>query len=553
MISNRFLFIFLILFCVSIFTELTSQESDYYYLREKLDSLQAVKYNKLNIVEEKLNSLLTNSFSKEDERLTLSKRELLSGVFYKLAFLYHEFEEYKELKDYEEIDFLRRQFVSNEIDSEEYLFKIGNILNNKHITIEDDPLELYTPSYGKSISLYNKIIDEYNGSDYFEDAIFNKGFILYENLKQKESSLEFFDKIITNYKKSKYYSVSNFIIGEYYFDPERNPDNNVVQDSILVNKSLKYYRAVIECADIDYDYYFKALYRVGFAYYRLYDYEKSAFYMTKTIEEINLKFGEVSDVEKRAMVNLCLDYLAFSYRDRPWQNEYDAVTALKNHILDRKNSGNSTLYTYGNKLLERLGYIYNQGDDYDLAITALDTLLSMYPTDYNAPETQQKIIEISEIKTYKNDEDRFNSLALEREQLFFKYNSSSSWRNSVQDKSDNVDSLISENMLININEYQVKAQNTGDKNLYEKTVELIDHYLSSLPEDDDFYRLKWYKASILGNQLNDYKSAFDIFINLSNDSKTSNYEDSLSGSQFDSKKAALSAIIMAQKIKETEK
>ncbi|PID28235.1 MAG: hypothetical protein CR982_04590 [Candidatus Cloacimonadota bacterium] len=559
--SNKFIVLILII-TSTLLANPVGFDLKYSKLNNELDSLQSLKFEELKNIKRKLDRIIDRDFKLTDKRISPSKRNLLAKLIFRVASSFHDYEEYVELKQYNKIVGINEILASSKELNGEDIERLYNMLKSiaPNLTRRDllnserDLLDLYKPQYDNSLYYYNLLTNKFPESEYTDDALFNKAFINYEVLKKPNKAISILKNLLKKYPESNCSEASNFILGEYYFDPERNPTNDLVKDSMLVRKSISYYREVVNRHNTEKDYYYNSLFRLAFCYYRTYSFDLATKYLTRTIEELYERYGESVDADKENMLNLCIEYLAFSFRDRPWKDENMSASSLKEHIATRDDMGKKALSHYGSEIFKKLGYIYKDGGDYDLAIASFDSLLNLYPGYENAPLIQEEIIKSHEENITLEGEERERKLYSERNRFFSKFKRGQYWDRNNRDKRKNlsVDSLISKNMLLNINNLQVRAQKSNNKEMFAETVSLINGYINELPSDSNCYRLKWYKGSILGNNLNKPLESYEIFMDLSRDSLTTSFKDKDSGLNLSSKKAARNAIIMAGKIRKLE-
>jgi len=133
--------------------------------------------------------------------------KVLDKVLVRLAELYYEVADDEYLLQMQEYDQKIEQAGSSETDS----------------TLKE-PVK----DFSKSLSLYQRIIDEFPHSDLVDDALYNKGFIL-EERGEINTALEIYHYLIKEYPKSRYVPESLIRIAEYYFNPPRNEIQTAIE------------------------------------------------------------------------------------------------------------------------------------------------------------------------------------------------------------------------------------------------------------------------------------------------------------------------------------
>lgn len=523
------------------------------------DSLIVKKKATLEVVEKNISNLI----SKQADVKNFKKEELVASLIYKLAYYYRGAEEADALALSIKLDELYDQYSPKFEGSEKskyenlYLDEIRkiapNILENykKEFILTSQPSGLNKPEYHKTMEYFQKIVDDYPTSDLVPNAYYNIAYLLYD-IGRKDESVNIYEKLIKFYPNSEFYVDANFSLGEYYFDPELNPSRDNAYEIDNMKKAISYYEAILKENDEDYRY--KALYRIGFCYYRLFKYDTSAATLTSLIEMLYDKYGLA--FLPNDMRQLSMQFMAYTFRDRSWGEEAKdntAIVELKKYIDNRSKNNLPALSLYGNRIFSNLGDIYQKGEEYDLAIEAYDTLLAMYPYTPEAPEIQRRIISIYQEKPYDSDEERIADLYRERNQLFSNYRLNSDWseKNKKMRDSLKTDKLLSDNLYSNIRYMQDLAQSKNSKNLYLATIDHIDQYINELPADTNTYKLKWWKAIFLDQNINDYYAAFQAYTAISRDSLTKTYYDKDSKRYYTDTLAALQAIKVADVFKKS--
>ncbi len=123
--------------------------------------------------------------------------------------------------------------------------------------------------YTKLIQYFRQIRKSYQ-SGYGSDALlYGIAFALYEEGREQES-MQAFEELILDYTTSTYFVEASFRLGEHYYDSYRNID---AMDAYL--RVMEFPKSV---------FYDKALYKMGWLYYRLDDIENSASSFLKAFE-----------------------------------------------------------------------------------------------------------------------------------------------------------------------------------------------------------------------------------------------------------------------------
>ncbi|MFQ5822715.1 MAG: tetratricopeptide repeat protein [bacterium] len=344
--------------------------------------------------------------------------------------------------------------------------------------------------YSRTLGLYQQIIDKFPESSLLDDAIYNKGFLL-EDLGKQEQAIEVFQELIDSFPESRYVPDALMRMAEYYFNP---PINNIEEAIALYKKILNYKENSI---------YDAALYRLGWAYYRLSDYPSAISYFTILTDDI--ESAKQLDPEYKyhfpAVRDEAIEYIGISFLDYG-----GPVLAAQyfNEIGGRD---------YGFDVLKKIGDVYiDVKEEYDKAINAYQLLLSMYPESTEAPKIQAKIAE-----AYRNMKDE-QMTYVRRAELYHKYKSGSEWWDNIKDPEAREDalSLVERALRDNINLLLKRAEETDDQNLYLQAINDSRDYLSTFPENSNAPQIHWNLALTLDSKLGMHEEAFDEYIKISN-------------------------------------
>lgn len=376
-----------------------------------------------------------------------------------------------------------------------YVYEEANDEYSRLLTLYDEGKITEEPveprkNYTRSLTLYQQIIDEFPHSGLVDDAVYNKGFLI-EDLGRYEEAFEIYHTLIDSFPESHYVPDALMRMAEYYFNP---PMNDVAQAIRLYKQVLNYKGSA------RYD---AALYRLGWAYYKLSDYPSSISYFTLLADDIER--NKDRDPEAK--------YHFPSVRD-------EAVEYIGISFLDYGGPANAAKYfdeiggrDYGFEVLKKIGDVYmDVKEEYDKAIDAYQLILSMYPNSPQAPKIQAKIAE-----AYRNIEDE-RLAYVRRAELYNKYREGSEWWKNTTDVTakEEANALAEKALRDNINLLLRRGEETGDANLYLQAVNDSRDYLASFPEDVNAASIHWNLALTLDEKAGRHDEAFDEYIKISN-------------------------------------
>ncbi len=463
------------------FSQVTVQQSDSSYWSLSLPELQSYKAYYIQELEalyqEKRNLILRGI--DDGERLLASKPDdqVVDEIQVRLADLYYYLAKDNYLREMEAFDQALMQYEQGTLT---------------------EPPEEPRLNLTKSLSIYQRIIDEFPQSDLIDDAVYNKGY-LYEEMGENQKAIQVYLYLIDAYPESKYIAEAYMRLGENHFNPP-------ISD---VEKAITYYKEVLQFPEsLRYN---EALYKLGWAYYRLSQYPESISYFTTLVDDHVNKEEAEDDVSLQAdLFDESLEYIAISFID------FGGASKAVEYLKGINNP------EWGWHMLKALGYVYmDQKEEYLLAIETYERLLAYNPFSSEAPEVQKNIVDC-----YRILEDDANAFVA-RQKLFLKYKAGTAWWNANTSEEVKLKAyrLAEKSARENINELTQKANQRGKTELYQKVLELSSTYLDAFPEDKHAYMIRWNTALILDTKLQHYKEALQQYLTISMVYNTEEYKE----------------------------
>lgn len=430
------------------------------YREQYQDKIEGLREDKLKLREKGIRDA-------EDFIKNNSDSKVLDKVLIRLAELYYEIAEDDYLEKMQEYDQLLEQWDRSERDS----------------TLTE-PVK----DFSKSLSLYQRLIDEFPHSELVDDAFYNRAFIL-EEKGAIDSALTMYRSLISEFQDSRYVPDALMRIGEYYFNPPRND----------IQQAIDYYKQILAFKDSPkYD---EALYRLGWSYYRLSKFPEAVSYFTLLADDIER--AKISDPNQKfsnpSLRDESLEYIGISFLD--FGGTEGAVRFL-NNIGGRE---------YGVEILKKIGDVYMyEKEMYDEAVEAYETLLKMYSDDAQAPEIQEKIV-----LCYRHKKDDMRAY-VSREKLFNEYKPGSPWWQKHEDEKlrDKVYQITERAMRDNINLLFQRAEYNRDYDLYLQAVNDSRKYLKSFPADSMTPLIHWNMALTMDTKLGQNDQAFEEYMKV---------------------------------------
>jgi len=364
--------------------------------------------------------------------------------------------------------------------------------------------------FHRTLELYHRIIEEHPESSLLDDAVYNVAFLT-EDLGHRDEAVALYEDFVKKFPDSRYIPDALFRIGEHYFNPPVND----------LESAIEIYQKVLAYTDSPkYD---EALYRLGWAYYKLSEYPQAIAYFTLLADDLNRarKLDPENVVTNPSLAEESIEYIGISFLD------FIGATGASDYIAQLGGR------PYGIDILRQIGDIYmSVKEEYDNAIHAYRLLLRMYPKAPEAPVARAKIAE-----AYRFLEDE-QMAYLQRDTLFMEYREGSDWwkHNEKEEVRTQGLSLAERALRENINLLLKRADEYSDAGLYAQAVQDSRKYLEAFPKDTMAAMIHWNLALTLDAKLQQANEAFDAYIEISNRYWNSRFQ----------KMAAENAIALAQ-------
>ncbi len=336
------------------------------------------------------------------------------------------------------------------------------------------------PHYEKTIAAYQQIALKYKDFPYADAAYYGLGYCLKAQYEEEEAARTFY-KLTQLYPDSKFVPEAYFRIGEYFFDQYE------------FDKAVKYYALV---PDTNLNFYDKALYKMGWAFYNQGDIGVSSLEYQKAIDAFT-NLIESTDRES-ILTDEAMEFAAISLTE--WASDPNDETAIAKaigHYGDEFRGGKER--EYSPEVLHQLGdvYLYKQ-DKLKAAATAYETVLEYYPDYGRAPELLDSLVEC-----YLREED-YDNAHNTRVRIVDGYGPGSAWYENQDDLDVRHKALQRwETALYEVAVYfnmlaERKSKTPTDseeaKTLYQEAITRYNQYLASFPTNEKAYHVNFYLA-----------------------------------------------------------
>lgn len=230
--------------------------------------------------------------------------------------------------------------------------------------------------FAKSIVLYQRLIKDFPSYKLNDASYYLLGYCE-EKQERFESARSAYEQLIAAYPKSKFTIEAWVRLGEYYFDAYDVPD--------ALTKAADAYEHAI--ADPTHPLYDKALYKLGWVYYRMDRFDDSVarffaladFYQAEAKKKGDDEVG--GDLRAEA-----LQYTAISFVDEKWGS------LAKAQEMFAKLGGRA----YEGEVYRRMADVYFDQTKHPEAIEAYRLVLQKDPLTKDAPQIQQRIVQAFE-------------------------------------------------------------------------------------------------------------------------------------------------------------
>jgi tetratricopeptide (TPR) repeat protein len=384
-----------------------------------------------------------------------------------------------------------------------------------------DSADMVFPEYDlrKTLGVYDRIIAEYPKSDLTDQAYFYKALSL-QKIGMVDSANTVLQQLVAHFPESKFFVEANMNVGRYFFEHPSVQGKTGYKLAENAFREVLYYR--------DHPQFVQALYNLGWCYYMQDQYEEAIAVFKYLVEEVQLDF-DPTKVDEQQIVNPLLRGEAIDYIAISFDEEGRVEEAIK--FLDLVGNGD-----YAAMVLKRIGELREEIQDFNVALTIYQRLLTQYPQSTVAPDATASLIKIY-------DSMNMPEKAMEaREAYFGRYARGSAWQKAVADRDPtiipNVDSLAITNGLYVGDEMYRRAETDRKKEDYDRAVKNYTAVVTAYPDNPRALAARWNLALILDQKLLKSDVAYTEYVNYS---KMKNADASKR------EQAALNAIAIAQR------
>jgi TolA-binding protein len=347
-------------------------------------------------------------------------------------------------------------------------------------------------SYAPSIALYQRLITQFPDYRFTHGVYYLLAYCLGE-MGQGDESRVAYQTLIQRFPQSPFVAEAWVRLGDWYFD--------AVEADSLQNAAVAFSRIY---AYPDHPLYARAIYKLGWTYYRMDAFEEAVRAFTYLLDYYVAKSKATGEKAGGDVWPEAIQYTAISFADETW----GGVDRAKYFFASNGHR------PYEGEVFARLGDVYFEETRYLQAVEAYRQVLALDPFGPEAPRVHAKIVQAW------NKDRRFDLEAAERENFVAAYDEGGAWWERNKGDPDLVAQVreVSEKSLIRAASFRhAQAQKYKEEgNLevavseYRGAARAYGDYLKRYPHSRDAYELSYKYADCLYNAL-DFEQAARVY------------------------------------------
>ncbi len=338
------------------------------------------------------------------------------------------------------------------------------------------------PDFSKSIALYRKLITQFPDYRFNDAAHYLLGYCL-EKQDEFDKSQKAYQELIAKYPKSKFTTEAWVRIGEYYFDA-------YTEEGSLNRAAEAYENAILDKEHALYD---KALYKLGWTYYRMDRFDEAVDRFLLLIDFYEAEAKKKGEEVGGDLRNEALQYTAISFADEKW----GSLTKAQEKLAQMGGR------PYEAEIYRRMGNVYFDQTKHPEAIDAYRLVLQKDPTAKDAPQIQQRIVQ-----AYERDR-RLEEAFAESTRLANSFGPGTPWYEKWKRDPDVVSAAqeLAEKSLYSSAiyhhqqalVYKQEQKFEQAKAAFEVAAKAYGGYLARFPRSKNAYEIQFYYAECLYN------------------------------------------------------
>jgi TolA-binding protein len=383
--------------------------------------------------------------------------------------------------------------------------------------------------YAVPIKLYKDVISQYPQYERIDEVKYYLGRAALDDgkaradVRMQKDGVKFLEDLVQSHPKSKLIARAHLLLGEHFFDTSSLYYAKTHYEQIIGN---------FKTSDM-FDY---ALYKLGWVYYNLSEYDKTIATFKQVVANVG-SGGNRARVEFRSQA---LNDLVVTWAevDNGWQ---DARTYFLKEVGEED--------TYDK--LDKMAALLVSKDKDEEAIDLYNHLIDHDKVSAKVVEYLDALLEVR-----RKLQDRVE-LEKEINRVIADLDHKGAWYKANQKNGElasRADDLVALNLFFLANDYHRTAQKLEDeranaKDPYAKAAHYYKMFLERFPDHRDSYRLSFFYAEILYEQLEDYENASVQYENvIARDKKGDYMEDAALGVIY-----SIEKLLVKQGLKEAGK
>jgi len=338
-------------------------------------------------------------------------------------------------------------------------------------------------SYARSIALYQRILTGFPRYPFLHGVYYLLAYALGE-MNQGDEAQAVYQKLIALYPESPYVPEAWVRMGDWHFDA-------VEPDSLQL--AAEAYRHLD--AWPDHPLYPRALYKLGWTYYRMDDFPRAVDSFTRLLDHYVAEAQKTGEKPGGEVWPEAVQYTAISFTDEKWGG-VERARAWFQSLGGRP---------YEGEIYARMGDVYFDETKYAQAVQAYKAVLQKDPLSPDAPKVQAKIV-----LCWSRDR-QFDKEAAEREALVATYDQGTPWYEknhgdpqlvtAVRDLSER--SLLRTASFHHAQAQQYKAEGRLEAAVaeYRVAAKAYGDYVGRFPHSKQAHELKYQWADCLYNAI----------------------------------------------------
>jgi cellulose synthase operon protein C len=367
-----------------------------------------------------------------------------------------------------------------------------------------DPPAEPVRSYAGSIALYRKLIAGFPGYQFLHGIHYLLAYCLGET-GQGEEAQRAYAQLIRKFPRSQFVPEAWVRLGDWYFD-EAGPDS--------LRKASEAFSRLYDYPD--HPLYARAVYKLGWTYYRMDDYQHAVESFTKLLDHYVAESRKTGKAPGGDVWPEAIQYTAISFADDRWGG-VEKARAFYESMGGRP---------YETEVYARLGDVLFDETKYAQAAAAYKLVIARNPLSPDAPRIQAKIVQ-----AWQRDR-RFDQEAKEREVLIAAYDEKSGWwqknkgdpdlTQEVRDLWDKSQSRAASFHHAQAQSYKQAGKLEAAVAEYREAARAYGDYLARFPHSKSAYELAYNYADCLYNSL-EFEKAARVYAEVRDDAADNKY------------------------------